>query len=346
MIVPVALAFLSGCLYYLGFVFFKEAAAVLPPLRGTRPGHFLSTVVRNGRWNAGIALMGAGVVVQVVAAPRLALPVLVTSLLAGLVPLVALSVLVTGERIGGAEAAWLTAMAAGGLLVSWSDPPTPAEIPAASLALLAVPSLGLPILLFTIGDVKPDGKHARPLTGIAWGISAGVLVGLAELAFNLQARNGFDGPLAVPLLLLFLTAVTIGVAQLQMALQRTRLLTVVFVATVVAKAYLVAGYGLITFRLPGESFGAFWLLIPGVLLIGVALVLIPRHEPAAGLTAEPATGPAGPAAPPVPPVPPARAHRPPAAPAAPFAAPPMPPAAARQPPRRPQRPPQGPPQAR
>ncbi|ROO85080.1 hypothetical protein EDD29_2615 [Actinocorallia herbida] len=332
MFVPISLAFLSGCLYYLGFVFFKEAAAVLPPLRGTQPGHFLATVVRNGRWLAGVTLMGGGVVIQVVAAPRLSLPVLVTALLAGLVPLVALSVLVTGERIGGAEAAWLTAMAAGGLLVSWSDPPTPAEIPGASLALLALPSLGLPILLFTIGDVKPDGRHARPLTGIAYGIGAGILVGLAELAFNLQARADFHGPLTIPLLLLFLTAVTIGVAQLQMALQRCRLLTVVFVATVVAKAYLVIGYGLVTARLPGESFGAFWLLVPGVVLIGVSLVLIPRHEPAAE---DPADA--------LPPLPPARPLAPPAAPVAPFAAPPMPPAA---PPAPVRRRPQGPPHGR
>ncbi len=289
MSIPIFLAFLSGCLYYLGFVFFKDAAAALPPLRATRPGHFAAAVARNGRWLAGAALMGAGVVIQVVAAPRLELPILVTSLLAGLAALVALSLAVKRERVGGAEAAWLTAMAAGGLLVSWSDPATPTEVPGSALALLALPSLGLPVLLFTLGDTKPDGRHARPLTGIAYGIGAGVLVGFAELAFNLQARRGFDADAFTgPLLPLFVVGVTIGLAQLQMALQRCRLLTVVFVATIVAKAYLVTGFGLLSLPLAGPSFTTPWLLAAGLALIAVALLLIPRHEP----TVRPASHPA------------------------------------------------------
>ncbi|MDX6744200.1 hypothetical protein [Actinocorallia sp. A-T 12471] len=280
MALPIGLAFVSGCLYYLGFVFFKDAAAVLPPLRATRPGAFAGSVVRNGRWLVGAALMGAGVVIQVVAAPRLPIPVLVTALLTGLAALVVLSLAVTGERPGGAEAAWLTAMAAGGLLVSWSSPAVPAEVPGVSLALLAVVSLGLPVLLFTVGDARPDGRHARPLTGIAYGVGAGVLVGFAELAFNLQARAGwgvdaFTGPL-VPL---FLVGVTLGLAQLQMALQRCRLLTVVFVATVVAKAFLVVGCGLLALPAPGPAFTTPWLLAAGLPLIVLSLVLIPTHEP-------------------------------------------------------------------
>ena len=280
MSVPIVLAFLSGCLYYLGFVLFKDAAAVLPPLRGTRPGQFVAAVARNGRWSAGAALMGAGVLVQVVAAPRLELPVLVTSLLAGLVALVVLSLVVRRERIGGAEAVWLLAMAAGGLLVSWSEPATPTDVSGTALTLLALPSLALPVLLFTIGDTKPDGRHARPLTGIAYGIGAGVLVGFAELAFNLQAREGFNADAFTgPLLPLFVVGVTIGLAQLQMALQRCRLLTVVFVATIVAKVYLVVGFGLLSLPLPDPAFATPWLLAAGLALIAVALFLIPRHEP-------------------------------------------------------------------
>ncbi|GAA2729578.1 hypothetical protein [Actinocorallia aurantiaca] len=298
MSVPIALAFLSGCLYYLGFVFFKNAADVLPPLRGTRPGHFAATVARNGRWLAGVALMGGGVVVQVVAAPRLELPVLVTSLLAGLAALVAFSLAVRRERVGGAEAAWLTAMAAGGLLVSWSDPATPTEVSGAALALLALPSLALPVLLFTLGDTRPDGRHARPLTGIAYGIGAGVLVGFAELAFNLQAREGFGADAFTgPFIPLFVVGVTIGLAQLQMALQRCRLLTVVFVATIVAKAYLVTGFGLLGLPRPGSAFAAPVLLAAGLVLIAVALLLIPRHEPTTRPAPAPDPHPHGAAAP-------------------------------------------------
>ncbi|GAA0948856.1 hypothetical protein [Actinocorallia libanotica] len=280
MSVPIVLAFLSGCLYYLGFVFFKDAADALPPLRGTRPGHFAASVARNGKWLAGAALMGGGVVIQVVAAPQLELPVLVTALLAGLAALVVLSFAVRRERVGGAEAAWLTAMAAGGLLVSWSDPATPADVSGAALTLLALPSLALPVLLFTIGDTRPDGRHARPLTGIAYGIGAGVLVGFAELAFNLQARQGFNADAFTgPFIPLFVIGVTIGLAQLQMALQRCRLLTVVFVATIIAKAYLVAGFGLLSLSLPEPAFATPILLAAGLALIAVALFLIPRHEP-------------------------------------------------------------------
>ncbi|WP_106398822.1 hypothetical protein [Actinocorallia populi] len=277
----VVMAVASSCLYFLGFVLFKNAGTAMPPLRGTRPVHFAVTVLSSGRWLAGGLVMGVGVALQFAVLPRLSLSVLIPSLLCGLVVLMFLAFFVSGERTSTNELCHLAVMTAGAMVVALAGPGTPPPVPNALLVLLAAPSFAVPILIFSLGDTRPEGQHARPLTGIAYGLSAGTLIGLAELTLGLQAAEGLTASaLAGPLPWLFLLAVACGIAQLQIALQRCRMLIVLFVATLVAKTYLMLVSGLLCLGSTSDPFSAPWLLPPGLALMTAAFLLTPRYEPA------------------------------------------------------------------
>ena len=274
--IVLAMAAVSSCFYFLGIALFRSAAPVLPPLRGTRPVHFALSVLTCGVWLAGGCVMAVGLALQFAAFTRLSLADLAPALLCGLVLLILLAATIPGERLSGNESTCLAVMAAAGMVVAWSGPGTPPPVPAPVLLLLAVPSLVIPVLIFSLGDARPEGQHARPLTGIAYGLSAGILIGLAELALGLQAREGLVP--SAPLLCLFALAVACGVAQLQIALQRCRMTIVVFVATVVAKVYLVVVGGLLCLGSDTAAFSAPWLLVPGLFLLAAALLLTPHYE--------------------------------------------------------------------
>lgn len=275
----VVMAVASSCLYFLGFVLFKNAALSMPPLRGTRPFHFAVTVLSSGIWLAGGLVMGVGVALQFAALSRLSLALLVPSLLCGLVVLMFLAFFVSGEGTTASELCCLAMMTVGGMVIAWSGPGAPPPVSPPLLVLLAVPSLIVPVLIFSLGDTRPEGQHARPLTGIAYGLSAGTLIGLAELALSLQSREELTASaLAGPLPYLFALAVACGIAQLQIALQRCRMIIVLFVATVVAKAYLVLASGLLHLGSGVAPFSSPWLLPPGLALVAAAFFLSPHYE--------------------------------------------------------------------
>ncbi len=274
-----AMAVASSCLYFLGFLLFKKAAPTLPPLRGVRPLHFAVSVMTSWPWLIGALVTGSGVVLQFAALTRLSLPVMITVLLCGLGVVMFLAAPASGEHATAAELRCLTLLAAAGIMIAWSGPGAPPPVPLPTLALLAAASLLLPVALFSFGDTHPEGQHARPLTGLSYGISAGVLIGFGELALGLQIDAGITAAaLAGPLPWLFLLAAACGIAQLQIALQRCRMTVVVFVATAVAKTYLVIVGGLLCLDSTAPPFTSPWLLPPGMALIAAALVLTPRHE--------------------------------------------------------------------
>ncbi|MEO3787337.1 hypothetical protein ABGB12_28760 [Actinocorallia sp. B10E7] len=288
--IALAMAAASSCLYFLGIVLFRNAAAALPPLRGTRPVHFAVSVLTSSVWLAGGIVMAGGMALQFAALTRLSLAALVPALLCGLVVLVLLPAVLPGERLSRVELSCLAVMASAGMVIAWSGPGTPPPVPAQVPVLLAVPSLVIPVLIFSLGDARPEGQHARPLTGIAYGLSAGILIGLAELALGLLAREGLTpSALATPLPYLFALAVACGIAQIQIGLQRCRMIIMVFVATVVAKVYLVVTGGLLCLGSDVTPFSAPWLLVPGLVLLSAVLFLTPRYETSrqAALAAEP-----------------------------------------------------------
>ncbi|NKZ02799.1 hypothetical protein [Actinomadura latina] len=63
----------------------------------------------------------------------------------------------------------------------------------------------MPAILFLISDLRPKGAHERPLSGITYGISAGMLIGAGEVALTGIAtlKAPFDDLVASPYPYLF-----------------------------------------------------------------------------------------------------------------------------------------------
>ncbi|MFB4315931.1 hypothetical protein [Actinomadura sp. 21ATH] len=274
------LAFVASGLYFSGFAFFKSAAAAMERLDGTRPLHLAARVLASGLWWSGVAFMFVGVVFQLAALSRTGPETMTPALLAGLVVLLAVARGVFKERVTGLEWLAFALLFAAGVCFAQATastwkPPSPA-----ALLAIATASFVLPVGLFALGDRQPAGAHARRLSGIAYGICAGILIGSGELSLTLSVRHGLDWSLLTSTAhpYLFVAAVGLGVVQLQIALQRCRMVVLLFVATIVAKIYvLLAGAS------PADpsSWTSGAHLLAGTVLLVTAFALVPRFEAAA-----------------------------------------------------------------
>ncbi|MGI8329249.1 hypothetical protein ACRYCC_04745 [Actinomadura scrupuli] len=276
----IAVAFASSGVYFLGIAFFKVAASRMQRLLGAHVVHTAVQIITNRIWLLGALIMGLGVGLQLVALAALPLAIAEPVFVAGLIFLVAIAFGYFEERLSGGEWCCLLLMAAASVMVAGSvtgsGGPGPSAPSPLMLAAVVVPSLVLPVALFSAGDLRPMGQHARPLNGVAYGISAGILIGAAELAVKGLSESRADAPATVyPYL--FVAAGGLGVAQLQIALQRCRMITVVFVATVIAKTYLLIAATLLF----GGGRVSVPVLTAGLLLIGLAVTIVPRHDTSA-----------------------------------------------------------------
>jgi multidrug transporter EmrE-like cation transporter len=277
-------AFAATALYYLGFAIFKVAADRAQPLRVSRLLHLVWHVLSDWIFLAGLCLVLGGLSLQIVALSTVPLSVAVPIFVSGLVPLLVISVVFFGERLTSREWVSLLLIATAMLLISLSigsPPPIKATTVAPwKLAAVVFPALGLPLLLMMFGDHRPDGRHARPVTGIAYGLSAGLPVGAAELAIKGWSDSHARGLeiLHTPYPYVTVLAAALGFGILQLGFQRSRVSIVATVMTISAKTYLL----LVGTMLYGEP----WphdrprvaLRVLGFVVAATAVLLFPRHD--------------------------------------------------------------------
>ncbi|MFD0900666.1 hypothetical protein, partial [Actinomadura sediminis] len=307
----VVLACAAQAVYIVAFVLFKTAVRPLDPISGRHPLHAGAELLRP-RWVAAVALLIGGFAMS--AAALVTLPVIAALPAYGLslVLLLVVGMSGFGERPTSRE--WLAvvvtvaAMVTAALSLLLGDGRSLADAlhrtgggdAAAALslwkaALVFVPSLAVPIWMFSVRDRPVAGRHARPVTGIAYGVGAGVLLGATEAfglgtAMLLADGRGF-GALATPHPYLFLLAGVLGLGLVSIGLQRCRLTIIVTVVTVTAKTHLLLSATLLFGEpWPGDV-APFSLRVAGVLLAVLALLAFPRHErrraAAAGAAASP-----------------------------------------------------------
>ncbi|WP_243713278.1 hypothetical protein [Actinomadura sp. 6K520] len=277
------LAFLSTGVYFAGLAFFKLAAAGMGPLRGSRPRHLARTLLTSRTWVAGAAVLGVGAALQVAALTGLPLFEAMPMFLAGLGVLLVLAVPILGERPTPREWGCVALLVVAAVLLVRATPgsraPVGIETPPSPLVVAVVlPSLLVPCIMFLAYDQGRKGAHARPLTGVALAINVGLLTGTNELMLRGAASlTGDPGTLiSTPYLYVFAVAAPLAMGQLQIALQRSRLVVVGLVATATAKTYLL----LVATPLYGEPWPAESgqaALALGLSLLAVAAV--PHHEP-------------------------------------------------------------------
>jgi multidrug transporter EmrE-like cation transporter len=319
----VVLAGATMAVYLMSFAIFKIASGRMQRLSGRRPFRLVGQVLGSRWWLLGLLMILLGFAMEGAVLSTLPLGVAVPVFGSGLVFLLLIGIGWFGERLSAREwlamtvtVAALVALAlSAGLLpvpglpggppgdsVRLAGPAWAVAVPLWKPAVVAVPSVLLPIWMLGSRDHGVDGRHARPLTGVAYGIGAGVLLGTAELSGMGTAwmmRSHRSGLFATPHPYVVLLAGALGLGLLQVALQRCRLSIVVTVVTITAKAHLLLAGTLLSGQ-PWPRDGILLALrIGGLLLAALAVLTFPHHEqrPRAVLPA-PGPGPGSSAAPP------------------------------------------------
>ncbi|GAA0561377.1 hypothetical protein ACN3XK_17600 [Actinomadura welshii] len=284
----IAAAFSATGLYYLGFAVFKLAADRMAPIRGNRILHMTWTIVTNWIFLAALAFVLSGLGLQILALSRLPLSTAVPIFMSGMVPLLLIALAFFGERLTPRE--WLSLVLIGGAIllltasVGGDEPIASAGAPLWKVAVVVAPAVAVPILILVLGDYRPDGRHARPITGIAYGLSSGFPVGTAELAIKGWSDHADAASLRIALTpwpYLTVLAAAIGFGIMVMAFQRCRVSIVATVMTVTAKTYLLT-MGTFMYGEAWPQDGTYSAMRLGALTLGaIAVLQFPQHRPVA-----------------------------------------------------------------
>lgn len=282
-------AFAGTSVYFTSFVLFQIAARRMPPLRGSRPVHATLSMVGDPVWFTGGLLLFIGLAYQVIAFASL--PMNTTQPLLGLSLLLLLgyTTVFLHERLSPREwaVAALSTLAVVVLGLSgssdvpelhtgdaWTLPP---------LILVVAPPALVAGLVWLVGDRRAGGRHAQPLAGVAYGISAGMCAGVAEagargIAAVWSDRESVLAVAASPYPYLVLGMAGITLIQLQIALQRCRLGIVAIIIAVTGRAVLVVSSTVLYDEpWPAEA-GPLALRWGGFALVLLAVTAFPRHE--------------------------------------------------------------------
>jgi drug/metabolite transporter (DMT)-like permease len=279
------LASMATIIYYLGFIVFRVAAGRMPLLRGTRPMRLLRYTYTNWLWLAGLVIVLAGVATQVEALTMLPLSIAEPIFAASLVFILFYAGVFFRERLTGRE--WfsvaLFGVATALIGVSNGRREVMTSSVAGTLAAVVIPGVLVGVIVLVGGDVRALGRHARPLAGVAYGLGSGVSLGVSELAIKgvaaVYSSHGLAAATyATPYPYIAVGMAALGLAQLQIGLQRCRISIVATVLTVTAKTEL-ALFAPLLFKepLPSDRL-LLGLRVGAVALAVIALVLFPRHE--------------------------------------------------------------------
>ncbi|XVQ09189.1 hypothetical protein ACQP1W_42710 [Spirillospora sp. CA-255316] len=279
-------AFGATGLYYLGFAIFKLAADRIEPLRANRLWHMVWSVLSNWVFLIGLALVLGGLALQILSLTELSLGIAVPIFMSGAVPLLLIALAFFGERLTGRE--WLSLLMFGAALLliaaSIGNPPPikAVDVPLWKLAVIAAPAVIVPLAIMLTGDHRPDGRHARPITGIAYGLSSGLPIGTAELCIKGWSDSGIGvDSLLTPYPYATVTAAVVGFGVLMAAFQRCRVSVVAVVMTVSAKTHLLVT-GTFMYGEPWPQDARYFAMRLGALaLAAIALLQFPRHRPVA-----------------------------------------------------------------
>ncbi|MQY04769.1 hypothetical protein [Actinomadura macrotermitis] len=291
----VILACCAQLLFFAAYVMFKSAAARMRPLTGRRPLIAVGSILHERRWLLGLVVLMAGFAMADLALLTLPIASALPAYSGTLPLLLMLGIWRFGDRLTRREAAALLLTVAAMVLAALSvllvpegpltvtgRPADPAVPPLWKMAAVVVPSLLIPVWMFAARDRLVPARHARRLTGVAYGIGAGAMLGTSEvfgLGLALRIRGGHARELLTgPLPPLFLVSGLLGIGLLSIGLQRCRLTVLVTVLTVTAKIHLLLSATLL-YGEPWPRDPVVFGLRAGAVLVAVLAVLVfPRYE--------------------------------------------------------------------
>ena len=288
----IAVAALATTSYNVGLILEKRALRRLPPIDARRAIALLRTVLLDPAWMIGFALMSCGLGFQVVALTLAPVSVVQPVIGSGVVILVVLSAVVLRERLGRLELGCVLAVvvAIGAIALSATGAAGNVGHQASGLliAAVAVPACVAAVAVAATSLRTPrHGKHRAPATGVSYGLSSGLLYGVATLSLKALSGDIFHhagrvGDLAVAVLISpypYLTVACSAVALLifQTGLQRCRVSIVGPVSNITGSVFfLVAGTWLFGERLPSSP-AELALRLGGIVVAGVAVTVLSRQ---------------------------------------------------------------------
>jgi len=311
----VAIALVATTIYNVGFVLEKRALTYLPVIDAHRIWSLLRTLFTAPGWLAGFALILIGMVLQLVVLSLEPLTVAQPLQASGVVVTILLSRLVLRERLGRTELVCIAVLVASVILLSLSGghgSQAGTHADGLSVTLAALPGFALCAGIYWAAQRAGRARHRyrRGVSGVSYGLCAGLMYGVAGLALKCLSASLFSGHRAhslvaaaalSPYLYVALGCMAAGLCLFQTALQRSPASIVVPLGAIISTGYLIViGSWLFHERLPASPVLLSLRLIGGIAAVFVPVVLTVTAERAAARR-RPATG-SGPAPRPLPPI--------------------------------------------
>src|SRR5215469_11249140 len=290
----IAVAAFATTSYNVGLILEKRALRRLPPIDARRAVALLRTVLLDPAWMIGFALMTCGLGFQVVALTLAPVSVVQPVIGSGVVILVVLSAAVLRERLGRLELACVLAVVVAISAIALSATGAAGHVGHQASGLLitavAVPTcFGALAIASTSLRTSAHGRHRAPAVGVAYGLSSGLLYGVATLALKALSGEIFHHSARVTDVVLavltspypYLTVVCSAVALLifQTGLQRCRVSIVGPVSNITGSVFfIVAGTWLFDERLPADP-AKLALRLTGIVVAAVVVVALSRQPP-------------------------------------------------------------------
>src|SRR6201996_8233961 len=234
----IAIALVATTIYNVGFVLEKRALTYLPAIDAHRIWSLLRTLFTAPGWLAGFAFILVGMVLQLVVLSLEPLTVAQPLQASGVVVTILLSRLVLRERLGRIEITCITVLVVSGILLS--------------------------LIIYASAQRAARARHRfrRGVSGISYGLCAGLMYGVAGLALKALSAGLFSGhrtgslltaAALSPYLYVALACMGAGLVLFPNALQRSPASIVVPLGAIISTGYLIViGSWLFHERLPSS----------------------------------------------------------------------------------------------
>jgi uncharacterized protein YbaR (Trm112 family)/drug/metabolite transporter (DMT)-like permease len=281
----VAIALVATTIYNVGFVLEKRALTYLPAIDAHRILSLLRTLFTAPGWLAGFALILGGMVLQLVVLSLEPLTVAQPLQASGVVVTILLSRLVLRERLGRLELTCIVVLVVSVILLSLSSghgSGAGTHADGLGVALAAVPGVSLVLVIYWSAQRAARARHRfrRGVSGVSYGLCAGLMYGVAGLALKALSAGLFSGhrthsllasAALSPYLYVALACMGAGLVLFQTALQRSPASIVVPLGAIISTGYLIViGSWLFHERLPSSP-----VLLAMRLTGGIAAVFVP-----------------------------------------------------------------------
>jgi uncharacterized protein YbaR (Trm112 family)/drug/metabolite transporter (DMT)-like permease len=290
----IIVAVAATVIFNVGFILEKQALGHLPTIDVQHPWQLLRTLFTAPAWLAGFVLICGGLALQALVLSLVPLTIAQPLQGSGVVVTIVLSRLMLHERLGRIELACMGVIGIAVLLLGLSSghgPGAAAGTHAAGLAIAAAAAAAClaSLVIYWWIHRASRRRHRYPVTGISYGLCAGLMYGAAGLALKALSAAVFtapphpgDGLVAAalsPYLYLVLACSAVGMCLFQTALQRSPASIVLPVSAIISIGYLVViGSWLFHERLPAGPVPLAMRLVGGAAAVAVPVVLTVTTE--------------------------------------------------------------------